>query len=233
MNTPRATGGELWYQQISFWRNPVGAFFPFFMPVMFLVIFASIYTGATYDAMPFDQYFIPGIMTFGVISACYTKLALSLVTQREHGILKRFRGTPLPAWIYLAANVGSCVIRALVLVVIALGVGVAFYGLVIPAQGVVPIVITVVLGAATFCALSVAITVFVPNADAVPAIVNSIYLPLMFISGTFFPIASGSMLAKVSSYLPIRPFILASYNALNPHVHSNWIHAGWAANLGI
>jgi len=224
---------ELWYQQIAYWRNPLSAFFTFFMPVMFLVIFASLYKGATYEGLKLDQYFIPGIMTFGVISACYTNIAIALTTQREQGILKRFRGTPLPPLAYMVATVASCVIRALVLVALTLGVGVAFYGLIVPAHSYGAIAVIVVLGAATFCALGVAITVIIPNADAAPAIVNGVYLPLMFISGTFFPLSSSSVLAKIASYFPIRPFVLASYNAMNPQVHSSSIHAVWLENLAI
>jgi ABC-2 type transport system permease protein len=158
---------------------------------------------------------------------------VTLTNQREQGILKRFRGTPLPPWAYMVATVASCVIRALVLVALTLGVGVAFYGLIVPAHSYGAIAVIVVLGAATFCALGVAITVIIPNADAAPAIVNGVYLPLMFISGTFFPLSSSSVLAKIASYFPIRPFVLASYNAMNPQVHSSSIHAVWLENLAI
>ncbi|MGD0985540.1 MAG: ABC transporter permease [Acidimicrobiales bacterium] len=233
MKSLRIVASELWYQQLAYWRNPMGAFFTFFMPVMFLVIFASLYSGDRYQGLKLDQYFIPGIMTFGVISACYTNLSVTLANQREQGILKRFRGTPLPPWAYMVATVASCVIRALVLVALTLGVGVAFYGLVVPAHSYGAIAAIVVLGAATFCALGVAITVIIPNADAAPAIVNGVYLPLMFISGTFFPLSSSSVLAKIASYFPIRPFVLASYNAMNPRVHTDLIHAIWLENLAI
>ena len=42
MKSLRIVVSELWYQQLAYWRNPVSAFFTFFMPVMFLVIFASL-----------------------------------------------------------------------------------------------------------------------------------------------------------------------------------------------
>jgi ABC-2 type transport system permease protein len=229
----RIVASELWYQQLAYWRNPMGAFFTFFMPVMFLVIFASLYRGAHYDGLNLDQYFIPGIMTFGVISACYTNLSMTLTNQRKQGILKRFRGTPLAPWAYMVATVASCVIRTLVLVALTLGVGVAFYGLSVPAHSYGAVVVVVVLGAATFCALGVAITVIIPNPNAAPAIVNGVYLPLMFISGTFFPLSSSSVLAKIASYFPIRPFVLASYNAMNPLVHSDSIRAARLENLAI
>jgi len=59
---------------------------------------------------------------------------MTLTNQRKQGILKRFRGTPLAPWAYMVATVASCVIRTLVLVALTLGVGVAFYGLSVPAH---------------------------------------------------------------------------------------------------
>jgi len=125
----------------------------------------------------------------------------------------------------------SCVIRALVLVALTLGVGVAFYGLIVRRTPT------------GHCAHRRAraqrsarwspITVIIPNADAAPAIVNGVYLPLMFISGTFFPLSSSSVLAKIASYFPIRPFVLASYNAMNPQVQGHPVREVWLVNLAI
>jgi len=47
--------------------------------------------------------------------------------------------------------------------------------------------------------MGLAVTTIIPNEDAAPAIVNLVFLPLLFISGTFFPISTGSVLAKVAS----------------------------------
>lgn len=233
MKSLKVVASEIWYQQLAYWRNPVAAFFTFFMPVMFLVIFASLYSGARYEGYKLDQYFIPGIMTFGVISACYTNIAITLTTQREEGVLKRLRGTPLPPWAYMVVVVFNCVLRALLLVALTLGFGVAFYGLIFPGHALGAIALIVVLGAATFCSLGVAVTVLVPNADAAPAVVNGIYLPLMFISGTFFPLSSSSVLAKIALYFPIRPFILSSFNALDPHFQTVHIDGAWLINMAL
>ena len=127
----------------------------------------------------------------------------------------------------------NCVLRALLLVALTLGAGVAFYGLIFPGHSLGPLVLIVVLGSATFCALGVAVTVLIPNADAAPAVVNGIYLPLMFISGTFFPLSSGTVLAKIALYFPIRPFILSAFNVLDPRFSTPSLDGAWLANLGI
>ena len=74
---------------------------------------------------------------------------------------------------------------AAILVVIMLGAGALFYGVTLPTNTLPAFLVTLVLGAATFCALGLAVASIVPNADAAPAIVNVSILPLMFISDIF------------------------------------------------
>ena len=80
------------------------------------------------------------------------------------------------------------------------------------------------LGAITFASLGVAITAVIPNADAAPAIINIVVLPLVFLSGTFFPIGSRT-LDNISNVFPVRPFQQALFASFNPnHVaaHPPW-----------
>jgi len=223
MTTARMVLSDLKYQQLSYWRNPLGAFFTFFMPVMFLLIFGSLENGAKVPpslgvgrSMSYDQYFVPAILTLGVISACYSYLAMQLATQRDLGILKRVRSSPLPSWAYLLVVVLSCLVRTALLVGLTLAVGGLFYGLVFPAHAALALLVVLTVAAVTFSAIGIAVTVIIPNADAGPAVVNGIYLPLMFISGTFFPISSTSTLTKIANFGPVRPFVEASFTALNP-----------------
>ena len=44
------------------------------------------------------------IITLAVISATMQSLAMSLVIAREDGRLKRGRGTPMPAWVFIAGR---------------------------------------------------------------------------------------------------------------------------------
>ncbi len=240
----RLIATDLKYQQLSYWRNRFGAFFTFFMPVMFLVIFGSLYSGQKIPpsantgaaTINYDQYFVPAILTLGVISSCYTYLAVQLTTQREEGLLKRVRSSPLPPWAFLVTVVLSCVIRTAVLVGLTLGVGAVFYHLVFPPHAALALFVTVLVGTATFCSIGIAITVIIPNADAAPAIVNGIYLPLMFISGTFFPLKPTLFVSKIAAVFPVQPFVKATFAAVNPNVHGLGIEWGrvlvmaiWAA----
>ena len=89
----------------SFWRNPASAFFTFAFPLMFLVIFTALLGGGEIRIKGTDlkqtTYYVVAMATFGVISACFTNIAISVCFNRDAGILKRTRGTPLPGWSYL------------------------------------------------------------------------------------------------------------------------------------
>lgn len=83
-----------WEQKV-YWRNPAAFSFTFAFPLMFLVIFIAINGNDTIDlpggSVKFAQYYVPAIIAFGLISACYTNLAFTICNRRESGELKRTR----------------------------------------------------------------------------------------------------------------------------------------------
>lgn len=210
---------QLGYEQKIFWRTPAAAFFAFIFPIMFLVIFATLFKGQTAPVgdvkVPWNDYYIPSLITFGVIGASFTNIATSLAIRRDSGVLKRFRGTPLPPWVFLSAVVLSAIIVAAILALLTVVFGIVVYGVHVP-QHIGALILTLAVGAGTFCALGLAMTVFIPNAEAAPAIINGVLLPLVFISGTFFPVDSTSVLGRIAQYFPVRHFITAMFYSFDP-----------------
>ena len=72
------------------------------------------------------------VSAFGLISACYTNLAFSLSVNRENGVLKRLRGTPLAPASYLAGLVGNVIVISLILTILTTVMGLLFYGITFP-----------------------------------------------------------------------------------------------------
>jgi ABC-2 type transport system permease protein len=202
------------YTNKTFWRNPASAFFTFAFPLMFLVIFTALLGSGRVEVTPgvfINQasYYVAAMTTFAVITACYTNIAISITFQRDAGILKRTRGTPLPGWAYLAGRVLHAILVAALLVVLTTAFGVMFYDASVPTGGVLAeFLVTLVVGAASFAALGLATTTMVPNADAAPAVVNAIILPLLFLSGVFIPIepSAPSWIRWVGRIFPVRHF---------------------------
>ncbi len=187
-------------EQKAFWRNPAAAGFGFAFPIMFLLIFGTIFNGtkACVDgtfgsrgqcvggvSAPYNTFFVPAMAAWGVITTCFVNLAMSMSIRRDDGLLKRLRGTPLPSAAFVAGVVGSALITAVLVVALTVLVGRIFYSAPLPAHWL-PTVVTVLLGGIVFCVLGMAVTAFIPNADAAPAVVNFTYLPVLFISGFFF-----------------------------------------------
>ncbi|MGI9093216.1 MAG: ABC transporter permease [Mycobacteriales bacterium] len=192
------------YEQLSFWRNPQSAFFTFAFPVIFFVILGAVFrTGNVYDHISGIEYYTPTITALSVIGCCYSQLAISLSLRRQTGILKRLRATPAPAWLIFGGIVIHCIILSLidtVLIVIMSRV----YGHAFPSNWGA-ILITLLIAAAAFCAIGVAVASLIKNADAAPAVVQFIFFPLLFISGSYFHIAS-KVINNIAGVFPIKPF---------------------------
>jgi ABC-2 type transport system permease protein len=150
---------------------------------------------------------------FAVITATYTNLAISIAFMRDAGILKRTRGTPLPAGIYLSGRVVHAVLISILLVLITTAFGIAFYEAEAP-TGVLlwELLATVAVGAMAFSALGLATTALVPNADAAPAVVNAIILPLLFLSGIFIPLGEDAptWMKVIGDVFPVKHFAEAT-----------------------
>ena len=214
MNDLLVAKEQVRYEQKAYWRNPMAAVFTLAFPVVFLVVVGT--TSGTSrvpgTTLRYDQYTVVAMLTFGLIAACYTNLAMSICLRRDSGMLKRMRGTPISIGSYLGGIIGSTMINVAVLAVLVVGIGMGFYHLHFPYHPAATVV-TLLVGIVTFGAIGLAVTVIVPNADAAPAVVNGIYLPVVFISGVFYPLSDGSVLSKIASYFPVRHMIEALVSA--------------------
>jgi ABC-2 type transport system permease protein len=220
VNDVALTARQVRYTNTAFWRNPQAAFFTFAFPLMFLVIFTSLLGSGTVDfnGYAFNQstYYVAGMSAFAIITACYTNLAISVTFQRDAGILKRTRGTPLPGYDYLAARVIHSILMAFVLVAICSAFGAVFYDATIPTgTQLLETSVVVLVGAGSFAALGLAITAVIPNAEAAPPVVNATILPLLFISGVFFPVGDNApqWVDVVGRIFPVRHLIEAYLGA--------------------
>jgi ABC-2 type transport system permease protein len=218
----RDLGLVLWqvrYEQRAFWRNRARAFFAFLMPIMFLLIFASIYHGQTTGSgrIPYDDYFVPGILTYGVIATTFVNIAISTAILRGNGVLKRMRGTPLPHWAYIGGRIGSSTATTVEMTVVTLVIGWAAYGVHVRLSTLPGLLIALALGTACFTTLGIGIVRFISNGDAAPAVVNIAVLPLTFISGVWFDTNRiGAGLRDIASVFPIHALADAMQYAFNP-----------------
>jgi ABC-2 type transport system permease protein len=211
------------YEQLSFWRNPQAAFFTFAFPVVIIVIFGAMFRSVGPSSYFYGvgalQYYVPTIAAVSVLGSCYSQLAIVLAMRRQNGVLKRVRATPLPAGTYFVGLLAHCILVSVVDVALIAGVG-RLYGVPFPAHWL-EMATALVLGAASFCALGVAVASLIRNAEAAPAVVQLVLFPLVFISGTYVPIHSAA-LNRISGALPVRPFNEALLGSFTQHGRLDW-----------
>ncbi len=212
---------QIRYENRAFWRNPLSAFFVFVFPLMFLVIFNLLF-GSEELTLPggttnTSTFYVPAIIAMSVIYTCFNNVSIGVCFARDQGLLKRIRGTPLPGWTFLFGKIVHSVLLAALLVAIVTVAGVLFYGVDMPTNTVPAFLLTLAVGSACFCALGLAITAVIPNAEASPAVVNVLILPLLFISDIFIPLEDApAWLNTLADIFPVKHFSSAMHTAFNP-----------------
>jgi ABC-2 type transport system permease protein len=208
------------YERKVFWRNPAAVFFTVLLPLIFLFIFATIFGNEEIEERGVNTttYYVPAILTLAVISAATQSLAINLTQDRERGLLKRVRGTPLPAAVFVAGRVGNYLLISVLMVVLVAAIGKLVYDVSLPDQTIPAVLVTLAIGAASFCCLGFALTAAIPSEDSAPPIALAILLPLYFISGVFIPdseIPEGVL--NFADFFPVRHFFEAFFTAWDPN----------------
>jgi ABC-2 type transport system permease protein len=215
-------GWQVRYEQRAYWRNRGRGIFTFVFPIMFLVIFASLDKGQTLKSrggIPYNDFFVPGILAYGVIATTFVNLAISTAILRDDGVLKRMQGTPLPRWAYVLARILSACVIMLAMTVVVLVLGSVIWGLGFRAATIPGLVVTLLLGTAAFTTIGIGITRFIPNAEAGPVVVNLAVLPLTFISNIWFPTDSlPGALKSIANVFPIKALADGLQHAFDPRV---------------
>jgi ABC-2 type transport system permease protein len=218
---------ELRTQQVLFWRNREAAFFTFFLPVIFFLVFGSIYgdsqiTKEHLRAAPFLE---AGMIGYGVASTAFAGLAITMVIRRESGVLKRIRATPLPPWTYLLAVLVSTFFTFLIEASLLIVLGRVLFDVAMPTRWL-SLLLALVVGAVSFAALGLGLTGLVRSAEGSSAVVNFVYLPMAIISGTFFtPKEYPAFLRAIADVLPLTYFTKLVRDVMVRH-HHLWSETG-------
>ena len=196
-------------EQRLYWRNKPAAFFTFLLPILFLAFFGVLGSDRKVNGTPYADFFVPGMLGMAVLVTTFAGIAITLTIRRDRGILKRVRGTPLPPSTYLGGLITSTALVLAIESVVVLLLGRFAFGVPLPARWP-ELVGLVVLGAASFAGLGVAATRVVPNAEGSSAVVNAIYLPVLFLSGAFFPVDDmPRFLGVIADVLPLTHLLSA------------------------
>jgi ABC-2 type transport system permease protein len=158
--------------------------------------------------IPLSTLQVPAFMAMGVISASFVALSITMVNRRETGVFKRVRGTPAPSWVLIAGQAMTALVIAIAMVIVMLLIGRFAYAVRVDVELLPWLVLSVLLGAAAFSCLGMALAAITPSSEAAPPLANVVVLPLYFISGVFVPVSQlPNWLGNVALVLPVRPFV--------------------------
>jgi len=224
------------YDLRSFLRNRQARFFTFVLPMIFLVIFVGVFGNHRVgpEQVKASTYYVPGISALAIIAVSFVNLVITITAQRETGVLKRRRATPVPASVLIAGRTLSTVAIALLVMAALLAFGRIAYGVRLPTSTIPGVLVTGLVGSITFCILAYALSTAIESADAAQPMVQAIVLPLYFISGIFVPNPNlPNWLQNVARFFPVYHLADGLHHAYDPSVHGSGIILSDLAVLGL
>jgi len=225
------------FDLLIFRRNPAATFFTVILPIIFLLLFTSIFGNQEVSpGVRAATFYVPGILALSIISATGVNLAITMTTRRERGILKRVRGTPIPPWVFIASQALAGFMLSVIMTVLIVLIGRVLFGVSLNIDGIPSLLISVFIGAVSFAAVGLALTSIIPSEDASPAVTNAIFLPLYFISDVFIVGVDSTpeFIQTIASFFPVKHLSNALQESFDPLATSapfpwqNWlVVAAW------
>jgi ABC-2 type transport system permease protein len=192
----------------SFFRNKQSLAFTMALPVILLLVFGSVFTGPIEGTdTDFRQVFVSGIIAAGVMSTAFTGLAMNIVLEREMGLVRRLASSPMPKAAYFVGKIVRVAVTSVLEALLLLAIGVALFGLQLPADATRWLTFAWVLGlGAAACSLGgIAYCALIPNARSASAIITPPFLVLQFISGVFYPFNQlPAWMQTIASVFPLK-----------------------------
>jgi ABC-2 type transport system permease protein len=195
-------------------REPVTMIFTFAFPLLVLLVLGGIFRndrvtgGAFRDVLAMD-YYVPGYIGLVIASIGMISLPVHLASYRERGVLRRLRASGLKELTYF----GSQTVVAFLIGVVG-GLLVYLLGALVydasPPDSLARLLLTAVVGVATFTAIGILLAGVLPSARAVQGAGLLLWFAMMFLSGTASPLSLlPTWLLRVGQALPLYHLVQA------------------------
>ena len=184
----RAYASETKYELLRMLRTP-GFSIPFLvLPVPIYLFFGVVLAGPAIAEKPaVANYLFSSWLVFAAMGPALFGVGCALAIERDAGLLKLKRASPAPGGCYLAAKMamamGLAAVAIASLVVAALVVG----KISLSASQILIMTTVMIAGTVPFSAVGLFIGAHT-SGSASPAIINVVFLPMLWLSGLFFPL---------------------------------------------
>jgi ABC-2 type transport system permease protein len=181
-------------------RNPQAIVMGYVVPIFFLLAFGSVFNSKAFRMA--DQ--MGQLLTISILGGACFGLPIAFVSERERGVWRRYKLTPMPTWVFVVSLVVGRYLLVLTAGIIQVGLAMAIYKMPMPKHPV-QMLLAFTVASFAFLGIGLVIAMLANSATAVQAWGQALFLPMIMIGGIGIPLR---MLPKwglhVSVFLPGR-----------------------------
>jgi ABC-2 type transport system permease protein len=193
---------------VTFFREKEAVAFVFTLPAVLLVLLGTIFGHqAAAEGVTVGQLFTAGMAAGGIASTSFQYLGIAIATERDLGMLKRLRGTPMPVAGYFLSKVIQVLLCTIAELVLLIAVGMTFYHLQLPDSLARWWTLTwvFVLGVVACSLLGIAASGLPRSYRSATAVITFPFIILQFISGVYVPFSDvPHWLQQVAALFPLK-----------------------------
>ena len=180
-------------------RNRMALLYGYLFPLIFLIAFWVLYR---HERIPLLRH-MGELLTVSVLGGACFGLPTTLVSERERGVWRRYRLTPVPTWVIVMSTALARYFIVLSAGLLQLVVALAL-GMTLPAHPL-GLFVAFTFVAFAFIGLGLVLATLADTVPAVQALGQCIFLPMLIIGGVAVPLASLPLWAQhVSAFFPGR-----------------------------
>jgi imidazolonepropionase-like amidohydrolase/ABC-type multidrug transport system permease subunit len=202
-------------------RDRALLFFNYAFPLLFFFAFAGLFSGARGAGI---AYFVGTVLTMGILGNGLWGAGMRAVQEREAGILRRFKVTPIsPAPILVASMVSGWLLYMPVLILL-IALAHFIYGMPVP-ENCFSLFLMASLGVCAFRAIGLILAAVTNTVQEATVLIQLFYIPMLLLSGATIPAASlPKWIQTIAEFMPAS-YLVAGFQGIFFRNEQIWDHA--------
>jgi ABC-2 type transport system permease protein len=216
-------GRLTWIQLKLYAREPVAFFFTLIFPVLLLAMYGLIWGNAPgsgyYQDYGYIDMQLPALTAVIIGTVGLMSVPVSVATNREQKILRRFKASPMRPLTYIAADVTVNYLIALAGMIAVIIVGKLVFDL--RFAGSLPAFFAgFTLATLAFIAMGYIVASLAPTARVAQVVGQLVFFPMMFLSGATLPLfMMPEGVQRIAEWLPLTQVVIL--------LQELWLGIGW------
>jgi ABC-2 type transport system permease protein len=215
-----------WMETKLFLREPVGAFFTLVFPLMMLFLFGSIYGNTPSDVLNGRgtvDISVPAYTAMIIATTGLMGLTITMAANREIGVLRRLRATPLNPLVIMISEVTVLFMMTTLGMVLLVIAGKLVYNMRFEGN-MLSVIAGYTLSCLSFFAIGFVLAALMPTARTAQVVGMVLLYPMLFLSGAGFPreLLPANIL-KIANFLPLTHVVTL--------LRGLWVGESWSMHL--